>query len=71
MEKLSGNIAKSKELWQTLKLLGLPDKKTLLSNVFLKDKNSLSFDSLSIAGTFEKYYSSSAKRFEKIESDNF
>ena len=50
-EKLSENIAKPKELWQTLKSLGLPNKKNSPSNICLKDKNGLSFDSLSIAET--------------------
>ena len=59
-EKLSENIAKPKELWQTLKSLGLPNKKNSPSNICLKDKNGLSFDSLSIAETFKKYYSSLA-----------
>ena len=59
-EKLSENIAKPKELWQTLKSLGLRNEKISLSNICLRDKNGLSFDSLSIAETFKKYYSSLA-----------
>ena len=35
-EKLSENIAKPKELWQTLKQLGLPNKKNSPSNTCLK-----------------------------------
>ena len=57
-EKLSENIAKPKELWQTLKSLGLPNKKNSPSNICLKYKNGLSFESLSIA--FKKYCSSLA-----------
>ena len=60
-EKLSENIAKPKELWQTLKSLGLPNKKNSPSNICLKNKNGLLFDSLSIAETFKKYYSSLAE----------
>ena len=60
-EKLSENIAKQKELWQTLKQLGLPNKKNSPSNTCLKNKNGLLFDSMSIAGTFKKYYSSLAE----------
>ena len=50
-EKLSENIAKPKELWQTLKSLGLPNKKNYPSNICLKNENSLSFDSMSIVET--------------------
>ena len=60
-KKLSENIAKPIELWQTLKSLGLPNKKNSPSNIFLKNKNDLLFDSLSVAETFKKYYSSSAE----------
>ena len=49
--KVTGNIAKPKELWQTIKSLGLPNKKNSPSNICLKDKNGLLFDSLSIAET--------------------
>ena len=38
-EKLSENIAKQKEFWQTLKSLGLPNKKNSPSNICLKSKN--------------------------------
>ena len=57
-EKLSENIAKPKELWQTLKQLGLPNKRNFPLNICLKNKNVLLFDSQSIAETFKKYYSS-------------
>ena len=60
-EKLSEDIAKQKELWQTLKQLGLPNKKNSPSNTRLKNKNGLLFDSMSIAETFKKYYSSLAE----------
>ena len=51
-EKLSGKIAKPKQLWPTLKSLGLLNKKNSPSNICLKNKNGLSFDSLPIAETF-------------------
>ena len=59
--KRSENLAKPKQLWQTLKLLGLPNKKNYPSNICLKNKNGLSFDSLTTAETFNKYYSSLAE----------
>ena len=60
-KKLSESIAKPKQLWQTLQSLGIPNKGNSPSNICLKNKNDLSFDSLSIAETFKKYYSSLAK----------
>ena len=60
-EKLSENKAKPKELSRTLKSLGLPNKKNYPSIICLKNKNGLSFDSLSTAETFKKYYSSLAE----------
>ena len=39
----------------------MPNKKNSPSNICLKNKNGLSFDSLSIAETFKKYYSSLAE----------
>ena len=61
VEKLSENIAKTKDFWQTLKSLGLPNKKNFPSNICLKNKNGLLFDSVSIAETFKSYYSSLAE----------
>ena len=60
-EKLSENIAKPKEFWQMLKSLGLTNKKNSPSNICLKNKNGFLFNSLSIAETFKKYYSSLAE----------
>ena len=50
-EKLAENIAKPKNLWQALKSLGLPYKKTSSSNICLENKDGLLFDSFSIAET--------------------
>ena len=60
---MSGNIAKPKELWKTLKSLRLPNKNNYPSNICLKNKNGLSFNSLSIAETFKKSCSSLAENF--------
>ena len=54
-------IAKSKKLWQALKSLGLPNKKTSQSNICSKNLDGLLFDSFSIAEAFQKYYSSLAE----------
>ena len=61
--KLSENIAKPKELWQTLKHEEYQLKKNSPSNICLKNKNGLSLDSLSIAETLKKFYSSLAENF--------
>ena len=61
-EKLAENIAKPKKLWRALKSLGLPNKKTLSSNICLENKDGLLFDSFSIAETFKKYYSLLAEK---------
>ena len=45
-EKLSENIAKPEKLWQTLKQLGLPNKKNSPLSMYLKNRNDLLFDSL-------------------------
>ena len=60
-KKLSENIAKPHKLWQTSKPLLLPNKENSPSTIFLKNKNDLLFDLLSVAETFKKYYSSSAE----------
>ena len=54
-------IAKSKKLWQALKPLGLPNKKSSQSNICSKNLDGLLFDSFSIAEAFQKYYSSLAE----------
>ena len=52
-EKLSENIAKLNEIWQTIELLGLQNKKNSLSNICLKNKNNLLNGLLSIPETFK------------------
>ena len=60
-EKLAENIVKPKKLWQALKSLGLPNKKTSQSNICLETKDGLLFDSFSVAESFKKCYSSLAE----------
>ena len=55
-KKLAENKTNLKTLWQTPKSLGSPNKKYSPSNMGLKNKASLLFDSLSIEETFEKYH---------------
>ena len=46
-EKVSENIAKPEQLWETLKSLGPPNKTNSPPNICLNNKNGLLFDSLS------------------------
>ena len=45
-ENMAENIANSKELWQTLKLLGLPKMKIAQSNIWWKRGDSFTLNSL-------------------------
>ena len=56
-EKLKANVGKPKELWKALKSLGLPSKKTASTNICLKDKTEVTFDSSSISEIFKSSYS--------------
>ena len=60
-KKLEENIGESKELWKNLEKLGLPKTKTPPSNICLKENDSLSFCSLSIANNFKEFFSSLAQ----------
>ena len=52
--EIARNIAKPKELWQTLYSLGLPNNKNSPLDIYLKNKNGLLFNSLSIGETLQK-----------------
>ena len=53
LEELNNNIGKPKELWKSLKSLGLPTKSDTLSNICLEKNNNLSFDSKMNAEIFK------------------
>ena len=56
-EKLKENIGKPKDLWKTLKSLGLPSKKgSNISNVCLKKDYKINFDEKTNANTFKEFY---------------
>ena len=60
-ERLKENIGKPKELWKTLKDLGLPSKNTTsTSKICLQENNNISFDPLKIADIFKEYFSNLA-----------
>ena len=64
-EKLKANVGKPKELWKALKSLGLPSKKTASTNICLKDKTEVTFDSSSISEIFKSFYSTLASNLVK------
>ena len=60
---LNGNIGKPKELWKTLKSLGLLSKTNSPSNMRLKKDDDLSFDSKINAKSFKNLFSNLASDF--------
>ena len=58
--KLKENIGKPKELWKTLKTLGLPLKKAPPTKICLKTNDTISFDDATNASIFKIFYSSLA-----------
>ena len=63
--KLEQNIGKPKELWKTLKSLGLPSKKASNSKICLKKEDSISFDDATNTSIFNNFYSSLADNLVK------
>ena len=60
-DKLTENIGKPKELWETLKSLGMPQK-TLISNFkAVESNNALTFDKKTIAKIFKDFFSNLAE----------
>ena len=55
-EKLRENVGKPKELWKALKSLGLPSKITPVSQVSLKDGETISFDEKTNNNSFKNFY---------------
>ena len=58
--KLNENIGKPKELWKSLKSLGLLSKKSSSSTICLKKDGILSFDPNANAEIFKDFYSNLA-----------
>ena len=58
--KLNENIGELKELWKSLKSLGLPSKKASPSTICLEKDGILSFDSKTNAEIFRDFYSNLA-----------
>ena len=58
--QLEQNIGKPKDLWRTLKSMGLSAKSSSVTKICLKDGEKLSFDSKTNANTFCNFYSNLA-----------
>ena len=56
-EKLKENTGNSKKLSKTLKQLGLPEKRLPCTDIFLKAKEGLKFESFTISESYKKFYS--------------
>ena len=63
--KLNENIGKPKELWKSLKSLGLPSKKSSCSTICLEKDGILSFDPKANAEIFKDFYSNLANDLVK------
>ena len=56
------NIAKPKDLWRTLKLLGLSTKSSVVQRNAIEDNKRLKYDLKSVAQIFANFYSKLGKR---------
>ena len=56
-EELGKNSNKPKELWKTLKSLGLSSNKGRQSIISLKEDGGIQYEALENANTFERFYS--------------
>ena len=63
--KLNENIGKPKELWKSLKSLGIPSKKSSCSTICLEKDGILSFDPKANAEIFKDFYSNLANDLVK------
>ena len=59
--KLTESIGKPKDLWKTIKGLGLESKSVSTPNVCLKENNSYIFDPKQVANIFKNFFSNLAK----------
>ena len=60
-EELGKNRNKTKELWNTLKSLGLTLDKARQSKIYLKKDCAIQFEALEKANTFKRFYSELAE----------
>ena len=65
LDKLNQNIGKPKELWKSLKSLGLPSKQKSSSSLCLENNGNLSFDPKANTEIFKDFYSNLADNLVK------
>ena len=65
IRKLNDNIGKPKELWKSLKSLGLPSKVSSSTKICLEKDGILLFDPKINAEIFKNFYSNSANNLVK------
>ena len=61
MKLILRKVSKPKELWKTLKSVGLSSKAVTASNFWLKDKNEIVFNVTKNCSIFKNYFSSLAQ----------
>ena len=64
-EELGKNSNKPKELWKTLKSLGLSSNKGRQSIISLKKDGGIQYEALENANTFERFYSELARDLQE------
>ena len=64
-KKVGENVGKPKELWKALKSLGLPSKITPVSQVSLKDGETISFDEKTNNNSFKNFYANESLNLVK------
>ena len=64
-EELGKNRNKPKELWKTLKSLGLSSDKARQSKISLNKDGAIQFEALENANTFKRFYSELARGFQE------
>ena len=65
IRKLNNNIGKPKELWKSLKSLGLPSKESSSAMICLEKDGILSFDPKTNAEIFKDFYSNLSNNLVK------
>ena len=59
-EKISENIGKPKELWESLKDIGMPNKTLISKFNAMQNNDTLTYDTRSISTVFKNFFSSLA-----------
>ena len=59
-EKISENIGKPKELWESLKYIGMPNKTLISKFNAMQNNDTLTYDTRSISTVFKNFFSSLA-----------